>query len=158
MALNGIASCENTFAIFREWFVICDICDLWMLVWLPQEIQEISNNFLLVLVQWHIFFSIYGLSDGWLEKVSFLSLNMTYFPILGKDICHTYSFNYYNRISPKQDYPHIKIFQWSPLIPFYLDPFYPSRLPLLQHTYTSSSTPLWLRIKEYWVFAHYNHV
>ena len=91
MGLNGIASCENTFAIFREWFVICDICDLWMLVWLPQEIQEISNNFLLVLVQWHIFFSIYGLSDGWLEKVSFLPLNMTYFPILGKNISHTYS-------------------------------------------------------------------
>ena len=152
MALNGIASCEDTFAIFREWFVICDICDLWMLVWLPQEIQEISNNFLLVLVQWHIFF-LYLWFKWWLIRKSFfLAIKYDLFSYF-REKHFSYLFNYYNRISPKQNYPHIKIFQWSPLIPFYLDPFYPSPLPLLQHTYTSSSTPLWLRIKEYWVFA-----
>ena len=56
---------------------------------LPQEIQDLSYNFSLVLSQWHIF--IHSLSDE-LEQLTFLSIivGVSHFPFLGKKFpqCH----------------------------------------------------------------------
>ena len=76
---------------------------------LPQETQDLPYNFSQVLIQWHIL-SFHSLSDE--LEITFLSLivGVSYFHIFGEDILNQILL-IFKRISQKQLYPHIKIFQ-----------------------------------------------
>ena len=75
LALNGIGYCKNTFDSFREWLAT-------FLESVPQEIQNLSYNF---------------------------SLILSHLPILGNNFSHSHIVVI--RECPQNNITHIKIFQ-----------------------------------------------